>query len=334
MLKKTALGRRAYAIRVRVTFGVTIDRSLMHVDASTYIQICGLYRAQPTHRRPNHRAVAKIVGIDQRTLAGGYERGWPCTRRRPALPPIRDVLEGEKASVGVPAPRAVSAAPVAAEVPGNVATATPSPSIAPDPVVPPERDAEPVTPANLAAPSAPVAPPKGEPQKPISTPPVEPVPARSSPPDPLAAVREAAAKAILDEINILQAARTNAIGLLVTTQGLLKGLHDATPQIRARLISLAAEKPERAIELLGELAKVEAETVKSTQRIVEVQRVIAGLPSNITEHRIESRAPEAPAAAAARIRAVMAELAAANRGLDDYGRPLRIEPIDVAAGEG
>jgi hypothetical protein len=148
-------------------------------------------------------------------------------------------------------------------------------------------------------------------------------------------LRDAAAKALLQELDILKAARANAVGLLVTSQVLLKALHDGAPQIRAKLMALTLEKPERAIALLGELAKIEAETVRSAERLVATQRVIAGLPSTITEHRVgDSRPPESAEQTAARVRAVIAELAAANRGLDDYGRPLRIEPIDVAATEG
>jgi hypothetical protein len=44
--------------------------------------------------------------------------------------------------------------------------------------------------------------------------------------------------------------------------------------------------------LLQELEIIESETVRSAERLVATQRVIAGLPSTITEHRVAPHAPE------------------------------------------
>jgi hypothetical protein len=112
------------------------------------------------------------------------------------------------------------------------------------------------------------------------------------PADPVDILRDAATKGLLQELEILKAARGNAIGLLVTSQIFLKALHDSAPTIRQRLVALASDKPEKAIALLAELARIESETVRSAERLVATQRVIAGLPSTITEHRVAPHAPE------------------------------------------
>jgi hypothetical protein len=64
-----------------------------------------------------------------------------------------------------------------------------------------------------------------------------------APPDAIDTMRAEATKAIVQERDILRAARANAVGLLVTSQVLLKALHDGAPQIRSGLLALALEKP-------------------------------------------------------------------------------------------
>jgi hypothetical protein len=223
----------------------------MYVDAQMFARIVDLYRAQPSSRRPNHLQVSKLTGIDRRTLTGGYLEGWPRTRNRPELPPIKTILDAEELAAVSPAAEAPTAESVAAATPAAADASATSPAVAT---------------AVMPAPAVPV--------------------------DPVEILREAATKALLQELEILKAARGNAIGLLVTSQIFLKALHDSAPTIRQRLVALASDKPEKAIALLSELARIESETVRSAERLVATQRVIAGLPSTITEHRVAPHTPE------------------------------------------
>lgn len=299
----------------------------MIVEPQMYAYLASLYRAQP-RSRPNHSQVSELSGLNRRTVVRGYSKGWPRTRNRPELPPIKRVLEEEeeeRAASSAPSATSDSSQPVAYEAATSLQTPTtaePTAFVAVPAPVPPVTPQVPSTrePAHVLATPAPDAPAMGEPAP-------APVAVRAPPMDPVTALRDGAAKAILQELDILNAARNNAVGLLTTGGSFLKALHDAAPQIKKRLIDLATEKPERAVSLLGELSKIESETVRSAERLVAVQRVLAGLPGSITEHRVAPSAPpEDPAAAAARVRDILAEVAAAGRTLTGDGRVVTEPP--------
>jgi len=65
----------------------------MYIDDAKYREIVDVFRAQESRRRPNISAASKILGLDFRTLSKGWERGWPPSRKRPALPPVKAHFE-------------------------------------------------------------------------------------------------------------------------------------------------------------------------------------------------------------------------------------------------
>lgn len=99
-------------------------------------------------------------------------------------------------------------------------------------------------------------------------------------------------------------------------------------------LGLVGARPRKAralaVELLSTLAKIEAETVRSAERLVATQRVIAGLPSNIPEHRVGPRErTRTPAEAAAVAVAVMSAIDRMGDGGDEDENDERGAVIDV-----
>ena len=66
----------------------------MYVDVVKYREIVECFRAQEDRRRPIIAAASRATGLDFRTLQKGWEQGWPASRKRPALPPIRNCVHG------------------------------------------------------------------------------------------------------------------------------------------------------------------------------------------------------------------------------------------------
>jgi hypothetical protein len=318
----------------------------MFVDQATYLQLVRVIRAQPVQRRPNFLDASQKVGVDRRTIATGWERGWPATKdpRRPAsLPPLREVCTpgaepppglypiastspvagaGPMADVSRIA-AAVAASPVA--TPGGAQAVSAGPGSgpsAPAPGVEPGHEA--------SAPAPPSAP------APASTPPA-PAPAATPAHDPVAEIAARQSALEVQEGKNLVGALSVATNIVATGNGVLKQLFDgvSTPEAQARLRSFITEKPERFMSLLAELAKAVESSTKASERIFSMTRLAAGQATSIQEHRGDSRPPvESPSQTAARVRAVFAELAAVGAVLGEKGRsptPIDVTPVEEGA---
>lgn len=64
----------------------------MVVDVPQYKRIVAAFREQPPGKRPNFREAARVTKLHERTIKDGWNHGWGATKRRPALPPIKNVF--------------------------------------------------------------------------------------------------------------------------------------------------------------------------------------------------------------------------------------------------
>jgi hypothetical protein len=322
----------------------------MFVEQSTYLELVRVLRAQPAHRRPSFLDASRKVGIDRRTIATAWERGWPASKdpRRPTdLPPLKDVC-----AVGTDAPDGLY--PVAARVAAPaVPVIAPKPPLVGEEPVSTEGPTEPARPgvSTVAGPSSePRATAPGPESGPIPTPAPSPgdapapspaaAPAPATPPAPAAiAVRDpvaeiAARQAALEALEAKNIAGSLAVASHISSTGdaVLKLLFDSvmTPAAQERLRSFVVEKPERFMSLLAELSKAVEASSKASERFFSMRRLAEGKSTSIQEHRTEPKPHESPARTAAHIVAVMDELAALGRA---QGRPLGLEAIDVEATE-
>lgn len=227
--------------------------------------LVSLYRLQPPHARPNHSEASRRTGLHRKTLATGFEHGWPRTRTRPDLPAIRAVLAGE------------------AQLPGS---ASARPDTAPKPT---EASAPSIPPAVLPTSQGLVLPPP-------------------LPDDLDATVREATVRGLLQELNILKVARNNVLGQAVVADRLLVAVGRAAPRVAEGIASLALERPEKALAMLAEAANIGLSVAKTLERLVDVQRVIAGLPTSIQRHEITREPPPPPTEKAERLASLLRQL--------------------------
>jgi hypothetical protein len=295
------------------------------IEQATYLNIVRVLREQPAHRRPNFLDASQKLQIDRRTIATGWERGWPATKdpRRPvALPPLKDMcapgteLPEAFYPVRVPAPAVPPpAAPPAATIPSLTAFATrPVLTSSSGPSSEPSATAPSPEPGHTPAPA-----------------PAPPTVATLAPADPVDEIKARQVAFEAQEAKNLAGSLAVASHIASTGDAVLKLLYEAvtSPAAQERLRAFVVEKPERFPALLADLAKAVEASTKASERVFTMARLLQGKSTSIQEHRTDTRQPESPAEAAARIQAVMAELVAANHRLDDHGRPLGLAAIDV-----
>jgi hypothetical protein len=287
------------------------------IDQVKYLEMVQVFRAQPAHRRPIFSDASRKLRVHRRTVTEGWEHGWPATKdpRRPTpLPPLKDVCApGTKPPEGFdpePAPRSTAAPSSVGAAALLEIAAAPGPSSGPSAEAP------------------------GVESGPSSTPPrarsTTVAPAATA--DPVAEIAARQASLEAQESRNLVGSLNLAGHIASTGDTVLKMLYEAitSPAAQERLRSFIIEKPERIMSLLADLAKAVESSTKASERIFSMTRLAAGQATSIQEHRVDSRPQnETPSQTAARVRAVFAELAAANLHLDEDGRPRTLAPIDV-----
>jgi hypothetical protein len=136
-------------------------------------------------------------------------------------------------------------------------------------------------------------------------------------------VRANVADALMIEQDMIAVARNNLKGILLLSDRLLGGLQRLTQTAVERIAIMATDNsldPVKLLEMIDRVAKISRTTVESGAKLMEMQRLMVGMPQSITE----SRTPDRPAAPAAE---QSAEQAAEI--LDSIKRQLEAEQVQA-----
>jgi hypothetical protein len=228
---------------------------------------------------PNFSAAGTDAGCDRRTARRCWDHPQPAVERKHGpLPAIKDLIAAER----------MPASPVSAPAVGREPGPVPAVPTAPAALEPARAEPEPSVIA-LEPDTRPAAPPVS-----AAPPLANPATLIVAPVDPVEVVRSRAAAAIGAEMDVLASARNLSLGLMVTGTKVVQLIFDAEAELRANLRQLMIEKPREAVSLLADLAKICDAATRSAQRVIEANRVVAGLPTAITEHRAVSSHHQEP----------------------------------------
>jgi hypothetical protein len=144
--------------------------------------------------------------------------------------------------------------------------------------------------------------------------------------DPIELLRAQAAAVLGKETEVLGASRNAVSGLLGVSTKLIRLVEDSEAELREVLRFQINDRPREAIKLLTEVAAVVESCTKSAARVIESQRVIAGLPTSVQHHHV-THGP-APQDDAERDEAVMKEFEHLTSA-----HVRRLQPVTEYAGE-
>lgn len=108
-------------------------------------------------------------------------------------------------------------------------------------------------------------------------------------------VRANVAQALLAEQEMIGTARNNLQGILVLSDKLLAGLMPVVDTVVERLHTMASDAsvdPKRVLGMIDRVIKINASTVTAGAKLLEMQRLMVGMPQSIHEQR--QTAPVAP----------------------------------------
>jgi len=269
----------------------------------------------------HYRAVAKACGCDQRTSKKAWEVGW--LHIGPWARPIKEVYfehvgaAAKEMGVAVdvtevpsnPAPPDRASAPEASKpdgdapqqaIPPGLGTAVAKDALryAQDPTAPPPRRVgRPHEPKDEPEPDTgpPVVPPIPVPAELVRTTSDAEIARRVD--AAIARVREEVAAALVREGELIKVARNNVLGVFVLSDQALAHMRPLMAQMQERIAMQALDmktSPMTTLRLLERLTRIMASAVTTGAKVMEMQRLLVGMPQSITESRtVEKPTPTA-----------------------------------------
>lgn len=104
----------------------------------------------------------------------------------------------------------------------------------------------------------------------------------------IAKVQADVAEALLREQQAIEVARNNVAGLLLSVDKLIAFTRPLIDAMMAKLQVMAADtsvQPKQVLDLLMRIAKVNKLAIEQADKVLSMQRLLAGQPQAITEHR-------------------------------------------------
>lgn len=142
----------------------------------------------------------------------------------------------------------------------------------------------------------------------------------------IAKVQADVAEALLREQQAVEVARNNVAGLLLSVDKMIAFTRPLVDSMMGKLAVMAADTsvdPKRVLDLISRIAKVNKMAIEQAEKVLSMQRLLAGQPQTITESRSTPTAPQAEAAASDRDRlASMLEQAQRRQALMAVTEPV------------